>query len=127
MQKYLELEKRGRVIPITLQVSSYPHGNLAIQLLGWEAGYPEPWSSLTVNLDGRREKNCAFIDTNNNGDNILPWMYRHGLAVPTGVLSRSGYCVYPEFRFRESALREADPEGYENYLDILRSVEARKK
>lgn len=56
MQKYLELEKRGRVIPITLQVSSYPHGNLAIQLLGWEAGYPEPWSSLTVNLDGRREK-----------------------------------------------------------------------
>ena len=116
MPKYLKLEKYGRVIQITLQIRSYQNGNLAIQLLDWDAGYPELWNTLTVNLSRRCEKDCAFIDTNNNGDNILPWLIPHGLGVPTGVLARSGYCVYPEFRFRDSALKEADPEGYDTYL-----------
>ncbi len=101
---------------MTIQVRSYLNGNLAIQMISWEDGTPEPWSTLTVNLDRMCQKNCAFIDTNNNGDSILPWLIRYGLAVPTGILARSGYCVYPEFRFRENALRDADPEGYMTYL-----------
>ena len=76
----------------------------------------EPWSTLTVNLGRKLEKDCAFIDTNNNGDGILPWLIRHGLGVPTGVLERSGYCVYPEFRFRKKVLREAHLDGYEMYI-----------
>ena len=109
---------------MTLQVRSYLNGNLAIQMIICEDG--EPWNTLTVNLGGTCKKDCAFIDTNNNGDSILPWLVRNGLAVPTGVLGRSGYCVYPEFRFRDSALKEADPDGYENYLEILQATGARK-
>lgn len=43
-------------------------------------------------------------------------LVRHGLAVSTGRQGRSGYCTYPEYRFREKRLREIDADGYENYL-----------
>ena len=124
MTKSLILEKYGKSIPVTLQVRSYLNGNLAIQMITCEDG--EPWNTLTVNLGGTCKKDCAFIDTNDNGDSILPWLVRNGLAVPTGVLCRSGCCVYPEVRFRDSALKEADPDGYENYLEILQATGTRK-
>ncbi|MFQ8758159.1 MAG: DUF4313 domain-containing protein [Intestinimonas sp.] len=43
---------------------------------------------------------------------------RHGLAIPTGATQRSGYCEYPEYRFRADRLRELDPEGYAEYLSL---------
>ena len=43
-------------------------------------------ASLTVNLDGERGKDCAFIDT--NGDADFPvWLIRHGLAILPGQRS----------------------------------------
>lgn len=95
-------------------------GNLAIQLFSWQDDYLEQWSTLTVNLDGIREKDCAFIDINNNGEDILVWITRYGLAVPTGSWKRSGYCSYPEYRFKETLLRESDSEGYANYVTELK-------
>lgn len=87
-------------------------------MVTWEAGYPEPWASLTVNLDGQRNKDCAFIDT--NGDPDFPvWLIRYGLAIPTGVTQRSGFCEYPEYRFRAERLQELDPDGYAEYLRFL--------
>jgi len=110
-------EKYGSVHPIQLKVSAYMDGNLAIAMHTWENGYAEPWASLTVNLDGERGKDCAFIDT--NGDADFPvWLIRHGLAIPTGATQRSGYCEYPEYRFRADRLRELDPEGYAEYLSL---------
>lgn len=119
MERQLELNKYGRNNLITLKVASYMEGNLAIQMISWEDGFPEPWNTLTVNLDGMRKKDCAFIDINNNGKEILAWIIRYGLAVPTGVWKNSGYCSYPEYRFKESVLHEMDPEGYEEYLTCL--------
>ena len=111
----LPYEKYGSTHQIQLAVTSYVGGNLAIQMVAWEDGYPEPWASLTVNLDGKRQKDCAFIDT--NGDPDFPvWIIRNGLAVPTGILQRSGFCEYPEYRFRADRLQELDPDGYASYL-----------
>ena len=70
-----------------------------------------------MNLEGKREKDCAFIDTNHNGQEILVWIIRNGLAVPAGRYGRSGYCSYPEYRFKETLLREIDPKGYEDYIE----------
>lgn len=114
--KIFELNKYGTVHPIELGVASYSEGNLAITMTTWEEGVPEPWNILTVNLSGIRDKNCAYIDTNNNGEEILAWIIRHGLAVPTGYIQRSGYCLYPEYRFRPEILQEIDQEGYLSYL-----------
>lgn len=114
--KFYELEKLGTTYLIELGVSTYPEGNLAITMTVWEDGEPEPWDILTVNLGGIREKDCAFIDTNNNGNDILAWIIRYGLAVPTGRVQQSGFCTYPEFRFRPEVLQEIDQEGYTAYL-----------
>ena len=76
----------------------------------------EQYAVLTVSFgDFLALKNCAFIDT--NGDPDFPvWLIRNGLAIPTGVLQRSGFCEYPEYRFRADRLQELDPDGYASYL-----------
>lgn len=111
----LPYKKFGATHPIQLQVTSYLNGNLAIQMVTWESGDPEPWATLTVNLPGQRQKDHAFIDT--NADSEFPtWLIRHGLAIPTGRTMQSGFCTYPEYRFRANRLQELDPEGYAGYL-----------
>ena len=60
----LPYKKFGATHPIQLQVTSYLNGNLAIQMVTWESGDPEPWATLTVNLPGQRQKDHDFIDTN---------------------------------------------------------------
>jgi hypothetical protein len=114
--KTFDLKKYGSVYKIRLNVTSYMEGNLAITMASWENGEAEPWNVLTVNLDSVRPRNCAFIDTNNNGEDILAWIIRPGLAVPTGTYGRSGFCRYPEYRFRPEVLQEIDPDGYASYL-----------
>lgn len=114
--KTFDLEKYGSTYKIQLNVTFYMEGNLAITMTSWENGEPEPWNVLTVNLDSVRPKGCAFIDTNNNGEEILTWIIRYGLAVPTGTYERSGFCRYPEYRFRPEILQEIDPDGYSAYL-----------
>ena len=74
-------------------------------------------------MEGAREKDCAFIDVNNNGEAILAWIIRYGLAVPTGVRKNSGYCSYPEYRFKETVLREIDQEGYDDYINTIAVTE----
>ncbi len=118
--KKLILEECGNVMNITLNVYSYREGNLAITMDRWNGNKPEEWKTLTVNLSGIRDKDCAFIDTNNNGQSILAWILRNGLGVPTGRRAQSGFCVYPEYRFRESMLKEQDSEGYETYMKGLK-------
>ncbi|MGN0415257.1 MAG: DUF4313 domain-containing protein [Agathobacter sp.] len=130
MGKRFDFYKYGNHYDMMLKICSYQEGNLAICMLTWVDGSWEPWNTLTVNLDGIREKNCAFIDTNNNGEEILAWIIRNGFAVPTGVWAQSGFCRYPEFRFKETELKEMDPEGYEDYLRYYserRKKEGRKR
>ena len=116
--KTFPLENYGTTRPIQLQVAAYMNGNLAIEMITWEDGCPEPWNTLTVNLTWQCEKDCAFIDTNNNGKEILIWLKKHELAAPTGRELKSGFCTYPEYRFQEALLREIDPDGYEAYLQV---------
>lgn len=115
--KTFHLEKYGSTHTIQLAVNAYYYGgNLAIQMFSFENGYAEPWSDLTVNLDDTLPLNCAYIDTNNNGEDILDWIKRYQLAVPTGRYSRSGFCQYPEYHFDTALLYELDPVGYTQYL-----------
>lgn len=115
---FFDHEKWGKTHRIALKVTTYLNGNLAINMEAWDDGYAEPWSNLTVNLDGERRKDCAFIDSNHNGEDIIIWIIRNGLAIPTGVRQRSGFCEYAEYRFRADRLQELDPQGYAAYLQM---------
>lgn len=96
----LTLNAWGSNHKITLHTNHYAeNGNLYIGLVCWDEGFPEPWSDLTVNLSKKCKPNCAFIDTNNNGEQIIDWLENNNLGMYTGNFEISGYCIYPEFEF----------------------------
>lgn len=96
----LTLHKFGANRNMTFELATYlENGNLYVGLIENEDGYAEPWSDLTVNLGVKCKDNCAFIDTNNNGDEIVDWLFENNLGEFTGVMQPSGWCVYPEFKF----------------------------
>lgn len=100
----LKLNAWGKEHQITLDLSNYvDNNNLFVGLVCWEdigkGEYPEPWSDLTVNLGIKCAPNCAFIDTNDNGKEIINWLIANKLGMPTGRVAQSGFCTYPEFEF----------------------------
>lgn len=116
--KTFKYNKYGNEYEMSLSVSYYEiNGNLAIAMYVNSDNVWEPWSNLTVNLDPILDKDCAYIDTNNNGEEIIAWIIRNRLAVPTGRIGYSGYCQYPEFRFHPEILQKIDLWGYGEYLN----------
>jgi len=84
--------------------SKYMNERLALQLIDKEDG--SCYTVVTVNLvdEELSNKNCAFIDTNNNGARILGWLERNSFGRLTGRDGISGYCIYPEFEFKEDLI-----------------------
>ena len=67
-------------------------------------GDPQPWGDLSVNLGKSIAKDCAFIDVNNLGNDILSWIEKNGLGSPTRAeMSKADFVVYPEYRFIQNA------------------------
>ena len=124
----MELPWSGEKASLELQVRSYYNGgNLALLLVDWSQGEPEPWGDLSVNLGKSIEKNCAFIDVNNLGSDILPWIEKNGLGSPTGRTEQSGFVAYPEYRFNPERLKELDDKGYAEYENLLKQQQKNMK
>lgn len=66
----------------------------------------EPYSRLTVNLGNKLPPDTAYIDSNNNGEEIMNWLIEKRLGKPTGNWGHSGFCSYPEFKFDIDRLYE---------------------
>ena len=98
----LKLERHGEVYDIILKKSTYVDGkSLAIAMEYYDEEYKAymPFAILTTNIWKKPESNCAFVDTNNLGEEIIDWIVKNGLGKPTGRTAPSGYCEYPEVRF----------------------------
>jgi hypothetical protein len=103
--KTITLERYGKKHPMCFNTAKYAeNGNLYVGLTTMIEGWPEPWSNLTVNLSVKCKENCAFIDTNNNGNEIITWLEENNLGETTGRIAFSGWCVYPEFEFNMEEL-----------------------
>ena len=103
----LNMIKYGTVHPMTFVMDQYSeNGNLYLGLVTHESGFPEPWQNLTVNLGVKCKENCAFIDTHNNGTEIIEWLMTHKLCRLTGRMETSGFCVYPEVEFNMKQLEK---------------------
>lgn len=113
----ISFEQGGIIRRVQLKISAYLNGNLAIEMFTWEAGETRAWKTLTANLGGNCQKDCAFVNVSENPDAPV-WLIRHGLAIPTGVNQIIGNCKYLEYRFRAEKLRQADMAGYQEYLKI---------
>ena len=107
MEKLI-LNRWGEDRKIVFDIGKYTsNGNLAVSMIvEMEEDYYEPWSTLTVNLTRKCAPNCAFIDTNNNGDDIIEWLINNNLGKPTGRMEISGFCFYPEFQFNMDILNK---------------------
>ena len=101
---------------LLIKVNTYPENNLAIKLYCKSSGTLDFWGSLTVNLPGIRQHDCAFINIREQGDLILAWIAENQLGKPTGQIRESDGFSYPEYLFSPTKLRVADPEGYTYYV-----------
>lgn len=61
-------------------------------------GY-EDWDVVTVNTDTALPKDCACIDTNHHGQELVDRLIKLKLGIPTGQYVQSGFCLYPVFKF----------------------------
>ena len=120
--KLYPMEKDKTTYQVQLAVKTYCNNNLGIYMNLCKRGKVKMEEILTVNFPVTLPENCACIDINNNSRDILAWIVRNGLAKPTGRTIESGFCTYPEYRFQVSALKEADPEGYEKYLQCQKKI-----
>lgn len=79
------------------------------------SGELEEYTFLTVSFgEFISIKNSAYIDTNNCP--FAEQLLAFDIAEPTSFSKRSGFCEYPLWVFKESFLREAGGEKYEQYL-----------
>ena len=106
----INYKKYGKNHPITFNLANYvENGNLYVGMITNEEGWPEPWSNLTVNLSVPCKPNCAFIDSNNNGVEIINWLLENNLGNLTGREMTSGWCRYLEFEFNmEELMKHVD-------------------
>ena len=103
--KTLTLNAWGFDHKISFHLATYTTtGNLYVGLICHDEEYPEHWSDLTVNLDETLEQNHSYIDTNNNGNEIMNWLIANNLGKYTYGMGFSGFCVYPEFEFNMDEL-----------------------
>ena len=90
---------------VELGVSEYlNNGSLAIQLI--DAKEYEPFATLTVNIDEKgTSKETAYVDINN-----CPWAKKfiedNELGDFTGKYRKSGFCVYPLYKFNLDKIKE---------------------
>lgn len=86
--------------PVSFVTDKYTeNGNLYIGIICWDEGYPEPWGDLTINVGYECDENCAYIDTNNNGQAVIDWLIENKLGRLTGKIVRRDFCICPEFEF----------------------------
>lgn len=95
---------------VSLDIRQYAdNGRIALQLITDEEGEPEPFGSLTVNIDAPAPHYCGYLDINNLS-NAGKFVTEHGLGEFTGITGRSGFCEYPLYLFDADRLREHCPE-----------------
>lgn len=106
MLKYKSVWREEPMDAVITQSAYANNGRMYLGLWCKEEDYFEPWTDITVNLFGPiTDENCAFVD-NNNCPDIVQFLEQSGLAVPTGRVRQSGWCVYPEYRFNMDEVRK---------------------
>ena len=104
--KTLILNAWGKDHPISFTLNEYAdNGNLCVQAWTHEYEFPEPWSTITVNLGIKCPEGFAFIDTNNN-PGIIGWLEANNLGKRTYVTRQSGFCEYEAFKFNMEELNK---------------------
>ena len=97
--KYYEIKSYGKTYNVRIERNAYANNKaLALSLIA-ESG--EPFCNLTVNLLDTMiwgDDKTAFVDTN-NCPFAEKFIAENKLGTPVGYVARSGFCMYPLYRF----------------------------
>ena len=75
-------------------------GVLMIFIAGILVGYHIPHEiEYTMDRIEGEDTKYAYIDINDNGNEIIDWLITNKLGKLTGRICHSGFCMYPEFEF----------------------------
>lgn len=85
---------------VKLQVAEYLDGNTYVGLTDEDDFY---YNDITVNLGIDLPEYFGFVDTNNN-PNAESFILDNELGENTGETMRSGFCVYPLYKFNQEKL-----------------------
>ena len=97
----------GKTYPISFVLNRYmENDNLYVGMVTEIDGCTEFFGDLTVNLSVPCKENRAFIDSNNNGRDIIDWLVENELGYMTWRMERSGFCEYYEFCFDMDKVKE---------------------
>ncbi len=108
-----EVPGSGRKTKVCLKYDVYDVFNsLAVSLYyepapGTEDSDLELFAVITVNLPESADLpfGTQFVDINNYPW-VDEWLIENSIAEPSGKIARSGFCVYPAFKFNICAIRE---------------------
>lgn len=81
-----------------------------------ELEYIDEYGLATVNVYSLPFLHTT-IDTNNNSEKLVEFLEKSGFGERTGQMVRSGFCLFPVFKFNEEFLKEIDPDFYERYAN----------
>ena len=94
---YSECDKKD--YPVTLMITTYLNGNLAILLQTKDKGGPDNYATITVNFpDELLPPDQAYLDTNNVPE-IEQFIKDNKLGKPKHRHHISGFCAYPLYEF----------------------------
>lgn len=124
--KPIPFSMKGTEYALTLKVTTYPEGNLAIKLYQESFGQLVFWDSLTANLGGLCPKDCGYINTKSTGKRFYAWIKRNGLGERTGQVRLEDGVEYVEYLFNAKKLKKLDPEGYTYYERRLKGELGRR-
>ena len=111
----IPFKMNGTEYALTIEITTYPEGNLAIKLYQESFGQLVFWDSLTVNLGGLRAKDCGFVNTKSVGKRFYAWIKRNDLGEHTGQVRLEDGVEYVEYLFNAKKLKKLDPDGYTYY------------
>jgi len=109
-EKIYNFDFYGDVHKVVLRKGTYQNNNtLAIQMVEvYDDGNEEMFGVITKNIDDSnylcKDNNCAFIDTNNMGNDIVKWLRENNVATCKGPVGFSGFCCYPLVEFNADVL-----------------------
>lgn len=106
-RKYYDLKTEFGNYKVAPVMHKYQNNNTLAIELELESG--EPFSRLTVNLDGNNKlkDNEAFVDTNNCPE-AMTFIRENDLGKPSGGLGFSGFCAYPRYEFNLDKLNKGE-------------------
>ena len=92
----------GTLAVLLMRTDPYPEEVDEMERMGLEQpeNFREYYDCATVNLEASQKLplNVQFVDENNL-PGIGDWLTKNGIAMPTDILTRSGWCLYQAYEF----------------------------